>query len=248
MKKNVLLLGSSHIGSMAMAQSEMDCSSLKSTYAFKFIMDFRKDSRIVEPIAGDFENASLNKELEEYLSSLSGVDAIVLSISGSDYLPLCISMPPQLFDFILPDEQELPLLPGAALIPYAEVKEKLRRDIRHVIMGLKLIRSKTSIPVFYIESPPPIEDNDHIVRNAGWAAPAIDKFGPSPALLRYKFWRLHSNIVKEACQESGTPFLDLPRSLLNENGFLPSEAFLNDLMHANKRFGSLLLNYIDSRI
>jgi len=245
-KTTIQILGSSHISAIWVAINERNKFDLKNDYALKSLMDFRNDSRIIEPIIGGFENYYLNNELRSWLLSLNQIDRLVLSISGSDYLPFCIANSEPLFDIILPNHPHLPKIENAQLIPYQEMKKKLRQYIRHVVLGIKVIKDIVPVPIFYLESPPPIEDNNYLLKNPGWASHMIDKSGLSFPALRLKLWQLHSEIVKEMCDQVGVTFLSVPRQCLNEQGFLNEMAFFDDLMHANSWYGNEILNQLEA--
>jgi len=56
----------------------------------------------------------------------------------------------------------------------------------------------------------------------------------------YKLWRLHSEIVAGFCAESGIEFIPNPDQATDSRGFIRTE-FLRDGVHANRRYGELLL-------
>lgn len=247
-KKNVLILGSSHIGSFLKAHKEFDHSPLKNQYQFKFLMDFRKDSRIIEPIDGNFQDFGLNKELESYLRTITNIDAIVISISGSDYLPICISNSTPPYDVILPQQPDLPFDNKAIIIPIAEIRARLIKDIRHILLGIEEIKRVTNLPLYYLQSPPPVGCNDHIKDHAAWAKNIIDKNGVSPSILRYKIWKIHSDLIAEKCSEMSVSYILNPAEVLEEKMFLHKSAYSDDLMHANTWYGQKFLSHIDGRI
>jgi len=62
----------------------------------------------------------------------------------------------------------------------------------------------------------------------------------SPAALRYKLWRLHSQIIGEWCREAGALFVPCPPETFDENGFM-REPYYGDGAHANMAYGERLL-------
>ena len=247
-KKNYLFLGSSHIGSILKAHNEADSTQLKNGYQFKFLMDFKIDSRIIEPVDGDFVNFALISELQAYLDSITNVDGLIISISGSDYLPICISNSNPPYDVILPSAPELPIIDNATVIPVAEIRSRLTRDIRHILLGIQEIKRLTNLPLYYLQSPPPIGSNSHIESHSAWAKNIIEKNGISPASLRYKIWQIHSDLIEEKCNELRIPYFYNPSELLEDGCYLHRNAYADDLMHANTWYGKIFLTHIDGRI
>lgn len=59
-------------------------------------------------------------------------------------------------------------------------------------------------------------------------------------ILHYKLWRVHSEIVAGFCAESGIEFISHPGETTDAHGFIRRE-FVQDGVHANSRYGALLL-------
>ncbi|ACA17528.1 hypothetical protein M446_3119 [Methylobacterium sp. 4-46] len=243
---SILILGGSHMFPMKHAVDRAGPESTKNEYIFKPIADFRPDARIVDPIDGGWTDYTLNADLDAWMAQGIHADRLALTISGSDYLSLCISNRPVHFDVTLPEQPDLEEIEGALMIPHAEIMRKMRAEIRHIVLGVELIRARCSVPITYLESPPPIEDNDHIIAHAGWAAGGIQAWGVSRPILRYKLWRIHSRVVADACLANGIEFLPLPPEVLNERGYMSEKAIANDVMHANEWFGSRMAAQLDA--
>ncbi|MFC5355653.1 tetratricopeptide repeat protein [Azospirillum himalayense] len=245
-RNSFLVIGSSHINAIRGASKYAEQEHLRNSYTFKSIIDFKNDSKIIDPVDGGFDDYQLNENMKKWLYENRSFDKIFLSISGSDYLSFCISAPNPSYDIIIPGREDLPRINGARVVPYEEMKARLKRHIRHVVLGIKAIRAEVSAPIIYLEPPPPIEDNQHLTQHAGWAERLLANSGPSSPIVRYKLWLLHSEIIKEACESVGVVFLELPSSVLNERGYLADSMLLNDVMHANLLFGAEILMQMDS--
>ncbi len=241
----ILALGSSHI--FAIANSSWALSP--HAWAFKWLGDFSNGmgSRIVLPEHGDMSGGHLRPDLEEWLEAYDDADLILLSVSGSDWLNFCISNRPEPFDFILPSAPDLPLTPGARIIPYAEIKEALRQHIRHIVLGVGLVAKHAKAPVAYLEPPPPIESNDHIAATAAWEKDAIASRGMTSPWLRLKFYRLHSELIAEACSAAGVPFHHVPDNARTENGFITPDGVGDDPMHATPGWAAKIIREVDRR-
>jgi hypothetical protein len=247
MSRKILFLGSSHIGCIEWACKNKEVAGLekKNSYFFKSIMDFKNDSRIIEPVSGDFNNYHLNQELESWLLSSERFDSIIVSISGSDYLGLCISNSSVPWDFICPQVSDS-VLTNRKLVPYAEVHNKVRDSIRHSTLGIKEI--KRILPdsnVCYLEPPPPNGDNLFLIEHLTWAQPLVDATGLSEPGLRLKLWHVQNQLIRDACDQSQVPFIALPDSCKDSQGFMIKECFGPDLMHGNLTFGELIFNQFE---
>jgi hypothetical protein len=69
----------------------------------------------------------------------------------------------------------------------------------------------------------------------------------SPRHLRYKLWRLHSEILVEFCQLHRITFVSHPRGAVDADGFLREPYYANP-MHANAAYGDLVLSQMQECI
>ncbi len=95
--------------------------------------------------------------------------------------------------------------------------------------------------VVHLESPPPIGEDTRLVRDMFHAdfVPRNAK-GPSSPWLRYKLWRIHSAIVRAACEAFGVEFLAAPAASLEGGMFLRPELY-DRPCHANAAYARLVL-------
>jgi hypothetical protein len=235
---NRLIIGSSHVLNFL---PWIDGNELSHKYSFKSLRDFVYDSRIATL---QNESYDLIEPAENWFSeNIEKFDEIYLSISGSDYLPYCISNR-EVFDFIIPFE-EFYLDKKARIIPYDELWCALHDEIKYIEYALKAVLKHKKTGLFYLESPPPLEDNEHIIKNSKWASESINKYGVSSPHIRLKMWVLHSKLVKSFCVNTGFTFIDVPAILKNKNGYLNENAYKDDFFHANDWYGRIFLQLID---
>ena len=91
-----------------------------------------------------------------------------------------------------------------------------------------------------MESPPPCADAQQALAHIPWQLfPGMSK-DISPRYLRYKVWRLHSEIVASFCADHDIRYAGHPPQAVDHEGFLLSE-FSHDGIHTNGRYGALLL-------
>ena len=242
-KPRVMVLGSSHI--FAIGQGITLESPLH--WSFKNLGDFCPGSRIVLPAEGGWEDYHLRPDLAAWLEKELRADRVLLTISGSDWLNYCLSNRPEPFDFILPSRPDLPEIEGARLIPYAEIRRELRQMVRNIVLGVETIRAHTDLPIAYIQSPPPIEDNEHMRATAMFDQEAIAARGVTPPILRLKLYLLHSEIVRDACEAAGVELVPVPAGTQTSEGFMRPECVGHDVMHANAAYGRSVVADLEAR-
>ncbi len=238
----VQVLGSSHIYSMLLGLIET-----RNTFAFEYLGPYNFGSRIVVPEHGDWDDYALLPDLQAWLAALEA-DRLLLTISGSDWLNYCLSKREEEFDFILPSHPDLPEIEGARLIPYAEIRNELRLHIRHVVLGIRAISQAVSMPITYLEPPPPIDDDTHVMEHAPPELKALcEAHGVTKAPLRQKMFLLHSEIIREECERSGVEFFSVPAPNITEAGYMRAEHMKDDSMHTNNAYGSLMVKALDEK-
>jgi hypothetical protein len=150
-----------------------------------------------------------------------------------------IAHPRRPYDFVLPEQPELPVSDGMELVPYDALHASMQASIRPFFAIMDEIRDVTEGPVFHMESPPPCEEEIKAI-DPGWSAfYAVDDV-IAPIWFRYKIWRLHSNIVRAYCNGANIVFVPHPREAADARGFL-DPAFRGKPGHGNLEYGALVL-------
>ncbi len=162
-------------------------------------------------------------------------------ISGNEYHFLGLVNHPRRFDFVLPSAPALPLAEGAEIVPYALVRASLKASMEYALTVLACLRQATTLPVWHIQSPPPVSSNDEIAAHPTQFGDAIAAHGVAPPAFRLKLWRLQSEIVREACAAAGIHFLEVPAAAMDPLGFVHPDAWHRDPTHANYWYGRLVL-------
>jgi hypothetical protein len=205
------------------------------------------------PVLYDGPSPRLDPDLKARLGA-----PIFSLIGGSAHEILGLIKHPRAFDIILPEAPDLPLEPGAEILPAAAVRQTMESLMSVHLDLLRLLPGGSAGPVFHLESPPPFPDDDVLTEGlAGlMATPFFERFvpaGETPAPsepsryqaggkgLRYKLWRLNSQIVRETCAQSGVIFVPRPPQSVDAEGYLKRELFAF-AGHANKDYGAMLLN------
>ena len=99
-------------------------------------------------------------------------------------------------------------------------------------------------PIFQFEAPPPPADSWLLAKSVAKRRDVGELAGP---WLRYKLWRLNSEIVREHAERCGVRFVPVPEAALDGEGFLRAE-FCKNASHANPQYGELLLEQISARM
>jgi hypothetical protein len=171
-------------------------------------------------------------------------ELIVSLIGGNKHNILGLLNHPRPFDFVLPDEPDLPFTPGAESVPVELVADSLRKRAANELALLRTIRRVTKVPMVHMESPTPNPSVDHIRRHPGVFRDRIDALGIAPAHLRYKLWRLHSSMVRAECADAGIKFVPAPPEALDERSMLREAAWADDPTHGSAWYGALVLKQI----
>lgn len=164
----------------------------------------------------------------------------VALIGGNEHCILCLINDQRRFDFVLPEAPDLYVDPAAELIPAGLLRAELQRRLAGHFALMAAYRAAAPGRMVQIESPPPIPSADFIEAHPDGFTPLIEARGVAPALFRYKMWRLHSALYREACVEMGIEFLPAPREMQDHQGML-AEAGWGNATHANEVYGKHVL-------
>ncbi|MBV9571539.1 MAG: hypothetical protein JO056_09905 [Alphaproteobacteria bacterium] len=169
-------------------------------------------------------------------------DAVLSCVGGNEHNVLGLLNHPVPFDFILPEEPDLPLNQIVDLIPAKIVEIWLQTSLERMTFRLLgAVRQCVQVPVFHLESPPPIP-SDEFIRSRPEAAfeDKIGELGVAPAMLRYKLWRLRNFLVRNFVARIGVGYVSAPKDMQDEHGML-LEAGWHNSTHANSAFGEQAL-------
>ncbi len=144
------------------------------------------------------------------------------------------------FDVVLPGQPNLPLTPGAEIIPYDAVQAAMLARTQPYLDIMSVVRDTVDGAMFHMESPPTYADEQVPTDDPGFQQYFGSDAAFSPAWLRYKLWRVHSGIVSAHCGTTGITFVSHPPQSVSESGFL-QEPFHGTPAHANAAYGQLVL-------
>ena len=184
-------------------------------------------------------------------------DFIAADVDGDRYARIClfvrasrhivlglVNHPDGCFDFYLPDQPQLPLIPLARLYPYGLMKAILKRHMRQDFADLTSLHTRFRRRPLYVIEPPAPSPREHVVRHPAGFAELIARHGPSPDSLRYKFWRLHTQLLREFCGQTGMTLVPVPPQSVDEQGMLRAQYCRDDPSHGNLAYGALVIRQL----
>lgn len=228
-QRSVVWVGSSHVGAVSAAAQA--AQSAVAVVNFKRVPNF----------AEDIDRGLLAPSVVQKL----GGRTVISLVGGNMHNEMGLIRHPRPFDFVLPAEPELPTDDGE-LIPAEALEAALRRRMRRALAALALLKQHATERMYHLESPPPIGDDDYIRQNIDpfYQKRGVAELGIVSRGLRYKLWRLHSEIVRRACSELAIDFVPCPREAIDD-GFLRRDLYAN-ATHANHLYGAMLLAQVES--
>lgn len=186
------------------------------------------------------QDGALNSAILERLQG-AGADLHVSVLGGNDHCIVSMVNHPRRFDVVLPEAPDLFTDETAEVLPADLVTADLSRRIAPHVEALAAYRSHVPGRLVHVESPPPVPSEAHIRKHPGVFREMIDERGVSPALLRYKIWRLHSRLYAKACAELDVEFLPVPSEMQDDRGMMVERAWNPDPTHGNALYGSAVI-------
>ncbi|HEV7279891.1 MAG TPA: hypothetical protein VGN57_06715 [Pirellulaceae bacterium] len=232
-----LVIGNSHMKALRHAYQTREVKGRREGLELQFIQVNLPEFRPVV-IEGRFQpgiEASIQSDRLQFIVSTFG---------GNDHNVLGLVNHPQQFDFVLPEEPDLPLQADAEILPHELLRRTLRARLAPTRELMAMLREATELPVLHLESPPTIPSEEHILHNRFGFPELIEEYGVAPAELRYKLWRLHSSLVQEICDELRFKFVPAPKAMQDERNMLVEEAWWYDPTHANEVYGERLVRQL----
>lgn len=170
--------------------------------------------------------------------------SVVFLLGGTRHITLGMVNPPQPFDFYLPGQTGLPFNGAARLLPVDLVTCLLKRHLKDELDYLGALAAVFATQRrFHVESPPPLPDA-YIEQYPAGFADKLRERGVSPFSFRYKFWRLHSQLVQAHCARLGITFLAAPAGTQEEDGCLAQPFRRQDPTHANAAYGKRVIDQL----
>ncbi len=238
----LLGFGHSHLSALEIAYGPWRSASTAEMPTIEFVQML--DPRF-RPVTG-----TAVADLDAVMAGLGAVcaagvpDFAFSCFSGNDYHVLSMVQHPEPYDFVLPGRPDLPLSPGAQIIPFQSIEATMKTALRQTIADLARIAGSLPCRLYNIVSPPPIPDNAFLNQagNAFWSK--AEALGIAPAAFRWKVWRLQSLVYEEGLAETGIATVPPPRDAVDADGFMQPAGWHPDGVHGSAWYGTLVLNQL----
>lgn len=205
-----------------------------------------KDFRVRDELYG-IDGFSYEPQLrKDILKIADGVEIVFLCIGGRAHIVLGLAQHPRPYDFILPFEPSLPLKKGIESVPSKIVIDSLLQQ-GNFVSSIWFLKATKAIlnnkKLCQIQSPPPLGQK-HVLQHPGAFLDVITKYGVNQLQIRYKYWRLHSQLFEAECKALGIDYINSPASMVDAQFALLEKASKNDPTHANHIYGLKLIEQI----
>jgi len=193
----------------------------------------------VEP--GALETGAEGMRFRADLAERIAVERPVFSfVGGNAHTVLGLVDHARGFDFVLPEEPDLPLDPAREIVTAEAVRHALAAIDADLTPILELLVRLTPGRVVHVGPPPPVFVADAARERYPWNMTPDRPRAFAPPWVRYKVWRLSVAMIAERARALGVPFVAAPADAQDDRGFLRDD-LRKDVAHANGRYGSLVL-------
>lgn len=241
---NLLVVGQSHVAAIrAAAKSHRETYPDEPRTRVIHLSEPLYEPELISSEVNDYGGARLGPKLtaaiEDQISRHQPRVASV--IGGNAHNMLALLRHPRPFDFVLAGEAGPPLDPGAELVPQALVRAALAEKMQPDFARIRLLRGLAG-ELIHIESPPPVRDEGFIAAHAeSWFRERSgDEVHVAGVGVRWRIWRLASQLMREVADAAGITFLAVPAALADASGFLKAD-YAADPTHGNEAYGAALI-------
>lgn len=241
------LIGNSHLNALRQFLKPQSPQVRQRFEAIHVLYVVKPPERVVS--TAEDGKPQLHALLREKLDrpDLAGLPVFSL-IGGADHHYLGLFEHARPFDFILPEQPQLPLNPQAEVLPYGYCVQVMQGMLGDTFDTLSGLRQCVAGPLWHMENPAPIEDNAFCEANLppAFQRPAYRGMRVAGPVLRYKVARLHRELVRQHCERIGIRFIACPAESMDEHGFLkPAYWPADDPLHGNALYGQLVLDQVE---
>lgn len=190
-------------------------------------------------------NAIAEGENGPELSAELGPNAagiIISSIGGGPQHVMGLNPHPHIFDFIAPEQPDLPIIDGATMLPRDQIRQTMQSVGAADFRTLRLLGEAAPGRVIHIPPPPTLRDEKPIDHQI-WRDLVGHADRVSPPYFRKKLEMIHTSILREICTSANIILAPPPPSAVDDEGFLLPE-FAGVPCHGNSLYGALVLEQI----
>ncbi|WP_340314113.1 hypothetical protein [Rhizorhabdus argentea] len=239
--RNLLIIGHSHVGPIRQAaiirrEADPDRPRARTIHLL--------DPAFAPEMDGNDFSSGVKRVI---LDQIERHHPIVASVMGGNAHSAYVLIPRERFDFRIEGGETLPIDDSVPIRSEEEMRAILADILQPEVQRLRLLHALIG-PFWQLESPPPVRRADWIIAHAESYfidQPDFHSLGVAPAGVRYRTWLLASRMIREACEQLGCSYLEVPRRLRGEAGLLrPSHA--RDATHGNHYFGEAMLQALEA--
>jgi hypothetical protein len=235
MSRPVICIGHSHIG----AVSKGAALSNRKIIEFRLREIGKADKASKKDGLGDQVRDKLAAAVREHRAK-----SVICFCGGGTPAVMGLVQHPLHFDFVLPEQSDLPFDSGAVPIPFSAIRATMALRLRKHRRVLAQLAKISPAKLIQVESPPPAADEAFVTKAAAKYDPDVRTLGISSAHLRYKFWKLHSSLFEELCAKFDIGYVKNPPEVFDAAGYL-AKPYWGDYVHANAEYGALILRHLE---
>lgn len=172
-------------------------------------------------------------DFDQGVERASTAQLVAITLLGTEHNSMGLLRHETPFDVMLPGDMDM----DAALIPYRTARDMFLEKMRANWPVPKIVAAVDR--AVHIATPPPKEV---IVWERPEARPPLEALNAPERRLR--LWKVEMDALRLRCDELGMEYLPPPEDALTADGFLDPDFAASDALHANKRYGALVLEQL----
>ena len=182
--------------------------------------------------------------------------SIVLLWQGNEQNAFFLVEQPPALDFVSRRVTWLPIAGDAVIVPEALIRARLSCFLDPLHEVLCLLKEQTDCRIAVVGPPPPKEDNEYLrsvlasefIYTQHREGATVDDVELCSPTLRLKVWHVVQELYEEQAKNDEVEFIPVPPLALDKGGFLKQEFWGPDLTHANRDYGSLMIDYLSLKL
>ncbi|WP_289036483.1 hypothetical protein [uncultured Roseibium sp.] len=235
-KRNILVLGDSHTHAIKTALAGYKTNPDYSIKVYWILKD--KGNAIRGDLA--YEEALVK------ISELGENDILALSYLGTVHNVMGLVKNPVPYDVMMPGDEGAAPLAGAEIIPYRTL---IRFFSEYALSNKKFLalRKQARCRVLHMSSPPPKKSEKFILAHLKkYRGHKLSEVGVTPAPIRKRLWDVEYRALETVLRDMSVELVPPPPETLSATGFLSEDYYEQDATHANMKYGSCVLQQLES--
>ncbi|MFD0933574.1 hypothetical protein ACFQ12_00025, partial [Methylobacterium trifolii] len=175
---------------------------------------------------------------------------IALVWEGNRYNDQFLLQGDPLFDLLVAEQPDAPLIPGAVLVPERAVRERFSETAARFSDFLERLTQRMPRRIGLVGGPPPKANGARL--SALLRVGAYDeklavvhglnpvRLTVTPASIRLKLWQVEQTVLKAVSDRHGCLYVGAPAETADAEGCLRAEFWAEDATHANIGYGLLM--------